>query len=76
MDYRELPRIIFHPDIFKSTLDVILYTTDDLCVSPGLNDPGLIDIAERKKNKICHTMLIIKGQLFMEKLLLNVLQAV
>ena len=51
MDYRELPRIIFHPDFFKSTLDVILYTTDDLCVSPGLNDPGLIDIAERKKTK-------------------------
>ena len=51
MDYRELPRVIFHPDVFKSTLDVILYTTDDLCVSPGLNDPGLIDIAERKKTK-------------------------
>lgn len=49
--YRELPHIIFHPDVFKFTLDVILYTTDDLCVCPGINDPALIDIAERKKTK-------------------------
>ena len=48
VDYGELPHIIFHPDIFKSA------SADDLCVCPGISDPALIDIAERKKQKLSY----------------------
>ena len=56
MDYGELPHIIFHSDMFKSALVVILNTTDDLhvCVCPGISDPALIDIAERKKQHLSY----------------------
>lgn len=68
-DYGKLPHINFHPDIVKSTLAVILNTTDDLCVCPGISDPVQIDIVVKKKKKLCHTMSILVEQLLMEKLL-------
>jgi len=72
VDYGELPHIIFHSDMFKSVLAVILNTTDDLhvCVCRGISDPALTDIAERKKQHLsyyfdsCGTIILL-----MEKLL-------
>jgi len=57
VDYGELPHIIFHSDMFKSALAVILNTTDDLhvCVCPGISDPALTDVAERKRQRLIPT---------------------
>ena len=41
VDYGELPHVIFQPNIFKSALDMILKTIDDLHVCPGINDAQL-----------------------------------
>ena len=51
VDYGELPLIIFQPNICKSVLDIILKTTDNLRVCPGMSDPTLVDVTERKKSK-------------------------
>lgn len=48
VDYGEVPHIIFHPNIFKSTLGGMLKIIENLPVCPGINDPALVDTAERK----------------------------
>ena len=54
VDYEELPRIIFQPNIFKNALQMILRTTDELQVCPRINDPKLLDYAERKGLKLLY----------------------
>lgn len=56
VDYGELPLVIFQPNLFKSALDVILKTTDDIRVCPGISDPTLVDIAERKKQNLLYNV--------------------
>ena len=68
VDYGELPQFIFQPNIFKTSQQMILKTTEDLRVCPGINDPTMINTAERK-NTSPYTKLTLKGQLLMEKLL-------
>ena len=52
VDYGELPQIIFQPNIFKNALQMILRITDELQVCPRINDPTLLDYAERKELKL------------------------
>ena len=66
VDYGELPQFIFQPNIFKTAQQMILKTTEDLRVCPGINDPTMINTAERK-NTSPYTKLTLKGQLLMEK---------
>ena len=54
VDYGELPQIIFQPNIFKNALQMILRTTDELQVCPRINDPTLLDYAERKGLKLLY----------------------
>ena len=54
VDYGELPQIIFQPNIFKNALQIILRTTDELQVCPRINDPTLLDYAERKGLKLLY----------------------
>ena len=68
MDYGELPQFIFQSNIFKTAQQMILKTTEDLHVCPGINDPTMTNTAERK-NTSPYTKLTLKGQLLMEKLL-------
>ena len=54
VDYGELPQIIFQPNIFKNALQMLLTTTDELQVCPTINDPTLLDYAERKGLKLLY----------------------
>ena len=40
---------MFQSNIFKSAINLIIKTVDDLRVCPGITDPTLIDTAERKQ---------------------------
>ena len=66
VDYGEVPHIIFHPNIFKSTLGGMLKIIENLPVCPGINDPALVDTAERKnKSKsyfVDSTGTVVDGQ--------------
>ena len=54
VDYGEVPRSIFHPNIFKSALGGMLKIIENLPVGPGINDPALVDTTERKnKSQSC-----------------------
>ena len=50
VDYGELPQFIFHPNILKTAQQMVLKTTEDLRVCPGINDPTMINTAERKEH--------------------------
>ena len=54
VDDGELPQIIFQPKIFKNALQMILRATDELQVCPRINDPTLLDYAERKGRKLLY----------------------
>ena len=50
MDNGKLPpQHVSVKHIFKSAINLILKTVDDLRVCPGITDPTLIDTAERKQ---------------------------
>ena len=69
VDYEELPRIIFQPNIFKNALQMILRTTDELQVCPRINDPTLLDNMLKEKDLNCYTKLTITNQFLIRKLL-------
>ena len=50
--YKVDSQIIFQPNIFKNALQMILRITDELQVCPRINDPTLLDYAERKELKL------------------------
>ena len=50
VDYGELPQFIFHPNILKTAQQMVVKTTEDLRVCPGINDPTMINTAERKEH--------------------------
>ena len=54
VDYGELPQIIVQPNFLKNALQMILKTTDELHVSSWINDPTLLDYAERKGLKLLY----------------------
>ena len=49
VDNGKLPPNMFQSNIFKSAINLIIKTVDDLRVCPGITDPTLIDTAERKQ---------------------------
>ena len=49
IDHGELPHNIFQENILKSALGVMLKTIENLPVCPGIYDPALVDMAERKR---------------------------
>ena len=49
IDHGELPHNIFQENILNSALGVMLKTIENLPVCPGIYDPALVDMAERKR---------------------------
>ena len=49
IDHGELPHNIFQENILSSALGVMLKTIENLPVCPGIYDPALVDMAERKR---------------------------
>ena len=66
VDYGDVPHSIFHPNIFKSALGGMLEIIEHLPVCPGINDPALIETAERKNKSQSYfvdtTGTVVNGQ--------------